>query len=546
MTVAFVRQIGFQPGVQLNPLKDGTDGFAPDNSDQVFAIAMRAKRGRIDRCFRVDRGTFERKLGFGESIRANVLNEAHVQVFEALKVGASAAVVHRLVTADAELNYIVATKAAGGGGTAAPAAGDIVYSVAAELPGTYVFALKHLECFNDGVTVETHADAMQVADVDAPASVVTIRVRAPNGDLLFEVTGSFDPTAIDGFNRSFFIGDVLEAQQEVPDLEIEVAPGATISPGTNAYGRALNGTEKTAKSAVLSYFTEGGFAYTAADYIKARERLTATRFDYSYVASGGSQSPALLLQLAQLAFDVNKLPSFDIDGSLSPAAAIAFVKQLGLDTHYVKVYWAPLRGDDPVNGGKAVIGCSGNNIGQACLRNADRNNLGFAKKNQPIGGKNYPVQRSGLRQIYDPTETELSDLARAKINPVLFESYNGGGAYVFTDVLTLANTEVSARKLASVAEMASSMDDIITKYAKEVLILPMKTAVAKTKEFLKVLFENAQSSDWITPTPELKGAAFAFIVQPNAQKPVDRMDITYSLHYDGVARVITVSQTLSK
>ena len=45
MTVAFVRQLGSEPGVQLNPLRDASEVPSTDNADQVFGIMMRATRG---------------------------------------------------------------------------------------------------------------------------------------------------------------------------------------------------------------------------------------------------------------------------------------------------------------------------------------------------------------------------------------------------------------------------------------------------------------------------------------------------------------------
>lgn len=625
MTVAFVRQLGTQPGIQLNPLKDGSDSFAPDNADQVFGIAMRAKRGRIDRCFKVNRGNLDRKLGTGESLRANALNEARVQVFESLSNGSFEAVVHRLTPSAALLSYIVAAIspspvrtastisaassdksfndsangfitagfavgqtitttgfAAGGnngsfiitavtdgkitiGGadgaaivtaaagvavtitaTAGSGVGDIVYSVAAAIPGSYVFALRHLECFNDGVIVEVHADSTSVAGVPVNAKVINLRVREPNGNLIFDFVGSLDVTAIDDFGKSFFIGDVIEASQSVPDLEITVAAGQTINASSNAYGRDANGADKLAKSTTLIYFSEGGTGYVSADYITARQRLAASEFGFGYIASGGSQAAGLLSQLAQLSFDTNRQLRLDVPGSLSPSAAITFVEQLNLDTHYVAAFWAPLRADDPVNGGKAVIGTGGFHIGQACLRNADTNAQGFAPKNRAVAGKAYPLNRTGVRQIYDPTQFELSDLAKAKINPVLFERYNGGGAYVFTDSLTLARTEASFRKLITVADMSSSIDDVVTKFGKEVLLLPMQTAVARMKTFLQRLFEGAEAAGWLVPSKELDGASFTFTVAPNQLRPADRMDVAYTLRYDGTVRQIFAQQTITR
>lgn len=101
----FVRQLGQQPGVQLNPLMDATDGAAQDNADQVLAMVLRLTRGPIDKPFRVHRGNFTAKTGPTESIRENALNEAKIQAHEALNNGAAEAVLMRIAPAGAVKRY---------------------------------------------------------------------------------------------------------------------------------------------------------------------------------------------------------------------------------------------------------------------------------------------------------------------------------------------------------------------------------------------------------------------------------------------------------
>lgn len=93
---AFVRQLGLQPGVQLNPLQDNTDGVDAGNADQSAAIVARLSRGRIDRPIRVNRGTFLSKTGTPEPMRINALNEARLQISEALNSGAQEVIVMRI------------------------------------------------------------------------------------------------------------------------------------------------------------------------------------------------------------------------------------------------------------------------------------------------------------------------------------------------------------------------------------------------------------------------------------------------------------------
>jgi len=105
---AFTRQLGSQPGVQLNPLADNSNIQYTGTTDQYFGIAMRLNQGRIDKPFLVSRGNINKKLGAGETMRSSLLNEAYVHAVEALNNGAAGAVVQRLSVASAAISYAVA------------------------------------------------------------------------------------------------------------------------------------------------------------------------------------------------------------------------------------------------------------------------------------------------------------------------------------------------------------------------------------------------------------------------------------------------------
>ena len=66
--------------------------------------------------------------------------------------------------------------------------------------------------------------------------------------------------------------------------------------------------------------------------------------------------------------------------------------------------------------------------------------------------------------------------------------------------------------------------------------------------YLTLLFEGAEASGWLVPSdsPDMGGKAWKFDVRPNAIRPYDNMDVSYWLRYDGVARQIFVTQTLSR
>ena len=532
----FVRQLGFQPGVQLNPLADATDGAVPDNSDQVFAMLGRFTRGRIDRPFRVNRSNFLTKTGPSESIRTNALNEAKLQAYEALNNGAYEAVLMRLTPAAAAKKWATV-------GFSVPATTAFAVSDTAPV-SSFGLSILHHDCHNDGIKVGIHADATPIGGVAVANTDVVLRILDSRDVLLHEFHGSLLPSAKDDYGQSLYLPDVAARLTDAVEISVDVT--ATVAPTSDAYGRGSDGRDKWATSGILVCFGEGGASYAASDYDRCIALLRETNQPFGYLISGGTPVVSLIGKLAALAIEANLPMKNDIPGNLSPAAVISLVQSLNLDTHYVHHYWAPLESDDPMNGGRAVWGASGLNVGFSCARNARVNAKGFAPKNYPVAGKEYPLNRTGVRQLYSPTEQELSDLAKVQVNPVIYENYNGGGRFVFTDSLTSAKTIVSYKKLISVAEMSASLDNWVTLYSKELLQLPMRQFIKRMNAFLDQLLTGAQASGWLVPAKNLPGgAAFTFDVSPSEVRPADLVQIGYFTSFDGVARQVIVQQTLT-
>jgi hypothetical protein len=533
----FVRQLGFQPGVQLNPLIDQTDGVAPDLADQWFAVPARLTRGRIDRAFTANAGNFLAKTGPAASIRANGLNEAKLQAYEALNNGAQGVVVSRLVPA-AAAKFHAWVNLSGASATFGT-------SVGAPTASFSLWVLDH-ECHNDGIKIAVHCDATPVGGTPVANPLLTLRVMDSVGTIRYSFTGSLDPSAQADDGTSIYLPDVVATLTD--NIEVGVNASITaVATTSDAYGRNSDGTDKWAESSVLSTFSEGGTSYAATDYDAAINRLRNTNLPFGYIISGGSQVLSLLTKLASLAKETNTPFKLDINGALTPDAAISMRASLGLDNHYVHAYWAPLRADDPLNGGKVMWGTAGLNVGFSCARNARRNAKGFAPKNYAIAGREYPIERSGIVQVYEPTQPELSDLARAQINPVIFETYNGGGRYVFNDVLTLSKSLVSYKKLIPVSEMSSSIDQMVATAAKEWLFLPMSDYVRRMGEWLDDYLSDAQSSGWLVPSQKLAGnAAYTFSITPDEVQAADKVHITYWVSYDGTVRQVTLQQILTR
>lgn len=580
-TMSFTRQLGAESGVQLNPLRDQSELPGSSNSDQIFGIMMRATRGRIDKPFAVDRSNVIQKLGKGEQIRVNMLNEAWVHVVEALNNGAYEAVVQRLVTENASIKWVVArlaTVSVPNPNTSVKEDREtLAFTVEADFPtDQFLFAVKHLDCFNDGIVIEAHCEENRVGGVNKPTNLLHIRISDKDGTLLHHFYGSLDQNAKDDVGNSLYLPDVALATSDSVIIEVgAVPPGSPpvmlptkwnaatpVDPTTLStfYGYDNTGRHAWVKSKdsvtgnpQLICFDEGSLDFNPIDYENAKVKLQKTPLQYAYISSGGSKNSSLLAKLSDLAFATNRQLRFDIPGELNVDQAIAFVEQINIGSaeaaHLCHAFWAPLKTDDPTGvNPKGHLGVATLNIAYACARNAQTNLKGFAPKNYPIAGREWPVRRSRITQLIDLSDQELNKLAKAKINPVVHESYTGGGRYVFRDSLTCAMVDVSLKKLIAVVDMSTSIDEAVTKFGKDILQLPMTVAVKKMSDFLRDLFEGAQASGWIIPSTaqEMGGAAFKFEVKPNAARPYERMDVSYWLRYDGTLRQVFVNQILSR
>jgi hypothetical protein len=536
------RQLGSQSGVQLNPVRDNTDGFVTQATDQTVQFTGHFSRGRIDAPFKINRANIKRKLGTPQSVRVSALNECFVQVYEAVNNGAREAVISRLSVAGATNKFAVFNIDVSGVGS---------FTAADTAPSSaFLFYLKDLECFNDGVLFEVNAvKAVDNTNTAIATKRITLRIKEPDGTLRYEVTGSLDDGAKDEYGQDdSLVARMAAAAQS--NITIVCSQTATIATSAECYGKASDGTTKLSKNAAaLVLFAENGTAYTSDDYDRALAALEKSTLDYGYASSGGSQAVPLITKLATLNMRANRNMAIDVPGDLSPAAAATWVAQLGItgaNAHLISFYWAPLKTDDPLNGGRAVIGVSGLQLGFRCARNAQTNSYGLAPKNFPIAGKDWAINRTGVEQLSNPDEFALSDLADAQINPVIFQTYNSGSGFVFFDSLTAAKTN-GYRKLISVAEMSSTLDDMIAKQAKANMQLPMDISISRTEKWIKGLLAGARSTGWLVASsdPALGEQGWVVSVTRNAQRPADRMDIAYGAHYDGVNRATYIQQTIS-
>lgn len=474
-------------------------------------------------------------------------------------------------------------------------AGDYI-AVAGNEISQNLFFLKHHECFNNGIYLSVHADEKYSAlHTNVANDIITIRVLDSNKVELYEFTGSLDQTAKNERNESIYLGDVIASQTD--DFEFCVGlttedDFTTFTPiaettgaskyGSNAYGYNVLKNKKWVTSALLkpfqvttakadqSLFVSASAIEQASDisvYVGARHKLIETPYKYAYISTGGSLVPNLIQQSALLAYYRNAqlrydVPAEDATGVSSTDQVSTFVSGLGLETaftdenikyedaaHLIHGYWAPISSTDPTGVNiNCFLGMATLNIAYACNRNKLINSKGFAPKHYPIAGFNYPINRTNLNQIFYPNSKDMETLARLRVNPVFFQTFSDGGRFIFVDSLTHTQNNVSLKKLISVVEMSTSIDDAIVRYGNEVLQLPMPVALKRLRDYLSDLFRSAESSGWIIPSndPELQGKSHRFLVEQDKLRPYDRINIQYWVRYEGTLRQLFVTQTLTR
>jgi len=540
MSISFVRSLGAESGVQSNPLQDRTETPTVDNYDQNIAFMCRLTRGRIDKPFAVNKSNVYSKIGKGVTMRASELNEAWVHIVEAVNKGCYEAIIQRLVKPAAMIKYAVAKL---GDLTADP----ISWTVEAAIPDTYLLAVKHLGCHNDGIQVEIHAEEKRGVAGKVFNELIDLVIKDADGNPMYHFTGSLDPAAVDDYQNSIYLPDVVSLQTDA--VEVTVGAIKHIATNSEAYGDGA-----WSKSDVLVCFTEGGTAYYPTDYSAARVKLQNTNLNFGYISSGGSQSTTVINQLVQLAFDANRIFAFDIPGSLSKELAIAYYEQFNIGGSYESsdlcpAYWSPLKLQDPTGiNGKTIIGRATLMLAYACRRNAVKNSRGYCEdKRMPVAGRDYPLYNQSITQLVQVSNFDKNDLAKAHINPVIGETYTGGFRYVFFDSLTGAAVSNSKRKLFSVIDMSVDVSERVTRFSKDLLQKDINTTIRRMTDFLHGMRSDLLACGWVTQplesNPSFATDYFAYSVVPHAYL-VDRVEVTIYPCFVGTTRQIALTPIL--
>jgi len=576
--VTFTRRLGEESGVQLNPLVDNSVMPTVSNADQFIGTIGRFSRGRIDKPMLVTRENIRRLLGDGESLRRSELNMTYVMMDETLKDpgGATGIVAQRLVSPYADIGWayirlsnVYENPTEFRVSDLTPAM-DLVDPDNMALPDSSIYvngsliedfhiAVRHLECFNDGIILAIHVpEVLDEFGSVADSNVVTLQILDSKENLLFSFTGSLHPDAVDEYGQSVFLEDVVKSATDLVEIQVSYPLNGMIDHmASDCYGYDENNRERWAKSDVLTTFVEyaqhgdGFMGYDDDDYRYASTALKNGP-TFGYLSTGGSVANGLIDAIAGLSHELNIPAGIDVPSEV-PAYMVGLLSgQLGLigreSDHLLIAYWTPIISDCPAGiNPRGMFPSSMYFLGKACGRNAVKNRYGFAKKNHPVAGIDFPLTRRNMAQTAKIESVDFSRMAKGRINPVVWDTFSDRSAVVCRDALT-CSPDNSKIKLTSVADMVSDIDRRVTRFAKQALLKPMREAVRMTEEYLQDLFEDAEKSEWLVPgeDPDMQGKSFVFSVYPDPAAPYDRLRYSYSLSYDGAARQIEVTQSVAR
>ncbi|TDR30339.1 hypothetical protein [Hydromonas duriensis] len=520
------RLVGQQSGVQVNMPVDKTDRILPEVGDQIVATVGCFTRGRIDRPFFVSADKLQRYLGQAQSMRRDARNETYIQLYEAMRAGAAGAVVSRLSSDEASNAHIVIA--------ADTEAIHVTTNLA--LAGNWLLSIQMMDCINAGVYVDVSRG------INNPQHVhLRIRERDKDsqgndtneGAMLYELEGSVVDGELDENNNSIFIGDV--AHRFYGDwLQIQANPDVDPNIMNQRYAQRYG--------VPVVAFSDAGVV-SVRNKSQAVAMLGKTNLKYRYLIAATADM-TLVSELMSLAQDFNRKLFIEVSGLLSPEAAAAWLSNFNYSAQggmYFDFNWSPLRRDDPTGvSGNVVFGTVGQKAGAACARNAITNGFGLSQLNQPIAGKDYFITGTRISQIYQLDDTDLALLAKARINPAIFSEYHDGSGYVWADSFSGAKKN-GITKLASASEIMIWVQDMWGRFGKGLLQKPMEAAIDSMTKFSNEQLQAMDGSNWLTPSAQLNGQSFAFMVAPSERYPDDHIDTTIMLSIDGVVRVVNIS-----
>lgn len=233
-------------------------------------------------------------------------------------------------------------------------------------------------------------------------------------------------------------------------------------------------------------------------------------------------------------------------------SVVALTESISVDDHRFWVFWNPNL-SRPSNATTVLARkkwrpCVGDYLAQLLIRNAATNASGIPPIDRPIAGYDFPLSFRDMEKIggLSLDEEAQNALARAGVNVVLNERYEGGDRWIYGDALTQYDSKTSALRLINAAEIETYTANLVVAIVKKHLLKGMSSFIRDaTDECVRVL-DACADAGLLTPSSELGGRYYGLQITPRADDPFTKADVKLSRRPQGCARQVYLESTVTK
>ena len=235
-------------------------------------------------------------------------------------------------------------------------------------------------------------------------------------------------------------------------------------------------------------------------------------------------------------------------------AAVAITESINIDDHRLWVFWNPNK-SRPSNATTVLARkkwrpCVGDYLAQLLLRNASTTASGIPPLDRPIAGYDFPLSFRDTEKFGNLSldEEAQNALAKAGVNTVINERFEGGDRWIYGDAVTQYDSTTSALQLINASEIETYTANVVVSIVKKHLLKGMSSFISDATDDC-IRFLDACADDAVgllTASSELGGRFYALQITPRADSPFTKADIKFSRRPKGCARQAYFESTVTK
>lgn len=271
-----------------------------------------------------------------------------------------------------------------------------------------------------------------------------------------------------------------------------------------------------------------------------------------YLVCAETDSLPHIEALAEVMNKLNCHVFIDAGNLTSWELVVALTESIGIDDHRLAVYWNP-NSSRPNNAATVMARkkwrpCVGDLLGQTLLRNARTNASGIPPINRPIAGYDFPVEFRDIEKMSGVVldEEAQNALAKAGVNVVINERFEGGDRWIYGDALTQYDSENSALRLTNSAEIETYTANLVLSIVKKHLLKGMSSFIKDANDECVRALDKCVPAGLLVMPAELGGLYYVLQITPRADDPFSKADIKFSRRPEGCARQVFFEGTVTK